>query len=584
VKARTGAMVAGTAVLALALAACSSNSKSPTSKPAASGGFNAAVTSIVNPSTHKGGVLKLANNADFDSMDTAESYYAWVWNFSRYYSRTLVTASAAPGLAGDKLVNDLAANQTISSDGLTYTYTLKPGLKYEDGSTIKSEDIKYGIEREFAQDVITGGPTYFITFLDEGQKYPGPYKDKDPAGLKSITTPDDNTIVFKLAAPFADFPYLLAMPSAAPVPQSQDTGAKYRNHPFSSGPYKLQSYQPGKSAVFVRNTFWDPSTDPVRKALPDEIDLALGVDQNTIDSELINGTLDLDTAQVGVQSAAQAKILLDPNLKKNADEPNTGFIRYFAINTQVAPLDNIHCRNAVEYATDKVALQTARGGPDAGGSIAQGMLPPNIAGYDPNLTTFTGPSGQPDATKAKAELAACGQPNGFKTVIATTNTGKGPIVAQALQEALQKVGINATIDATDPANYYSATIGTPSNAKAKGYGLMSAGWGADFPTGYGFMDVIVDGTKIIPTGGNVDTAMLNDPQINQLCVQATAETDPTKAAADWAQINKLVMASATYLPYVYDKALNYRNPAMTNVFINGYYGMVDFSALGLSGS
>jgi peptide/nickel transport system substrate-binding protein len=577
-------LIATTAALALALAACST-SKSTTSSPTTSaGGFNAATTSIVNASTTKGGVLKLVNSSDVDSLDPPEMYYAWVWNISRYYNRTLVTASAAVGLGGDKLVNDLAASQTISPDGLTYTYTLKKNIKFQDGSPITSKDIKYGIERAFASSVISGGPTYLVGQLDQGQNYPGPYKDTDPnhLGLKSVETPQDDTIIFHLKTAFADFPYLLAMPGAGPVPQAKDTGAKYRNSPVSSGPYQIKSYQPGKSLILVRNPNWDASTDTVRKALPDEVDLTLGVAADTIDNELMAGTVDLDTAQTGVQTAAQTKILLDPSLKKNTDEPVTGFIRYFAINTQVAPFDNIHCRNAVQYATDKVALQTARGGPDAGGQIAVGMLPPNIAGYDSTQQPFTGAAGKPDVAKAKSELAACGQPNGFKTIIATQNVGKGPITAEALQEALAKVNITATIDATDPANYFNSTIGTPANAKAKGYGLMNAGWGADFPTGYGFLDVIADGTKIVPTGGNVDTAMLNDPAINAAIVAATAESDPTKAAADWGQINNMVMQSATYLPYTYDKALNYRNPKMTNVFINGYYGMVDFSALGVS--
>jgi peptide/nickel transport system substrate-binding protein len=579
VKVRTGALVATTAVVALALAACSTSKSTPTKTTQAASGFNAASTGIVNPSTHKGGTLKMVNSSDVDSLDPAESYYAWVWNFSRYYARTLTTASAAVGLGGDKLQLDLAKSQTISSDGLTYTYTLKDGLKWEDGTPITSQDIKYGIERAFAQDVITGGPTYLIGLLDEGQNYKGPYKD--PSGLNSIQTPDTNTITFTLKSPFADFPFLLAMPSAAPVKQSMDTGAKYRDKPFSSGPYVVSNYQPGKSITLTRNQYWSSATDSVRKALPDEIDVTLNVDPNTIDNELMAGQVDIDTSQVGVQAAAQAKILLDPTLKKNADEPNTGFIRYFAINTQVKPFDNIHCRNAVQYAADKVALQTARGGPDAGGSIGTSMLPPNIGGYDPTLTPFTGKSGKPDLDKAKAELTACGQPNGFNTVIASTNKGKGPLVAQALQQALAQVGIKATLDLTDASNYYSATIGTPANALKKGYGIMNAGWGADFPTGYGFLDVLVDGTKIIPTGGNVDTAMLNDPTINAAVVAATKESDPTKAAADWGQINKMVMDQAVHLPYVYDKALNYRNPEMTNVFINGYYGMVDFSALGV---
>ncbi len=157
------------------------------------------------------------------------------------------------------------------------------------------------------------------------------------------------------------------MPGAGPVPKAQDTGERYFTKPVSSGPYKFQSLEVGKKAVLVRNPNWDPSTDPIRKALPDEVDLSLKLDPNEIDNELLDGTLDLDTGQVGVQQAAQAKILLDPALKKNADEPTTGFIRYFAISTKVPPFDNIHCRLAVQYAADKTALQTARGGADAGG-------------------------------------------------------------------------------------------------------------------------------------------------------------------------------------------------------------------------
>src|SRR5207245_2717040 len=101
---------------------------------------------------------------------------------------------------------------------------------------------------------------------------------------------------------------------------------------------------------------------------------------------------------------------------KNADEPTTGFIRNLAISTKVAPFDNIDCRKAVQYAVDKVAVQTVRGGPDAGGAIGFNMLPPNIDGHDPNLAPYTGKTGQPDLQKAKDALAKCGKPNGFNTV------------------------------------------------------------------------------------------------------------------------------------------------------------------------
>jgi peptide/nickel transport system substrate-binding protein len=577
--------VASLAAFALVLSACSKSSTPGTSaSTGGASGFNAAASGgVVNPSDKKGGVLHLGNSSDADSYDPARAYYAWVWNFLRYYTRTLVTPQAKPGKDGLKLVNDLAQSQDISSDGLTYTYKLKSNIKFEDGSAITSKDIKYGIERVFAQDVLSGGPTYLIDQLDQGQKYPGPYKDTDPnkLGLKSVDTPDDSTIVFHLKQPFADFPYLLAMGGAGPVPAAKDKGDKYADHPISSGPYMFKSLEPGKKVVLVRNTNWDASTDPVRKALPDEIDLQLGMDPNEIDSELIDGTLDIDTGQTGVQAAAQAKVLTNPDLKKNADEPTTGFIRYIAISTKVPPFDNKDCRVAVQYAVDKVALQTVRGGPDAGGAIGTSMLPPNIDGYDPKLTPYTGTSGQPDLQKAKDALAKCGKPNGFTTVIATRNKGKEPKVAEALQQSLAKVGINATIDNTDPSLYFRSTIGSPANVHKKGYGLMIAGWGADFPTGNGFLDVLVDGDQILPSGNN-NYEELNEPEIQDLIKQAKAATDPKKAADLWGKINEKVMDTAALVPYVYDKALNYRNPRLSNVFINPYYGMDDFSALGVS--
>jgi len=116
---------------------------------------------------------------------------------------------------------------------------------------------------------------------------------------------------------------------------------------------------------------------------------------------------------------------------------------------------------------------------------------------------------------------------------------------------------------------------------AKGYGIMNGGWGADFPTAYGYLQVIVDGRAIQPSGNN-NYEELNDPEINSLIDQAKAESDAQKAADIWSKINSKVMDTATLLPYVYDKALNYRSARMTNVFINNYYGMDDFSALGVS--
>ncbi|MFC5008694.1 ABC transporter substrate-binding protein, partial [Dactylosporangium cerinum] len=223
----------------------------------------------------------------------------------------------------------------------------------------------------------------------------------------------------------------------------------------------------------------------------------------------------------------------------------------------------------------------ARGGADAGGDIATNMLPPNIAGHDPALDPYNTKSGKPQIDKAKEELAACGKPTGFDTVIATRNAGKEPKTAEALQAALKNVGINARLDPTDASLYFRSTIGAPSNVHAKGYGLMMAGWGADFPTGYGFLSILVDGRSISASGNN-NYAELDNAEVNSLIDKAKAATDPKAAADIWGQINKIVMDEAVMVPFTYDKALNYRNPRLTNVFVTEYYGMYDFASLGVT--
>ncbi|BBH65173.1 peptide ABC transporter substrate-binding protein [Actinoplanes sp. OR16] len=588
---KTRAIAAGgvAVVLGLTTAACGGSDSDSTDSSNASGGkaaYNAAITDVVNPSTTKGGTLNLWSSQDADSWDPARGYYAFVWNLNRLYTRKLVEYSAVPGKAGLELQADLAeALPTISSDKLTYTFKLRSGLKWDDGSPITSKDVKYGIERVWAADVISGGPVYLPGLLDQGQNYPGPYKDTDAnkLGLKSVTTPDDSTIEFKLAKPSSDFIYLLAMPGSGPVPQKRDTGAQYGSAPAASGPYMFKegSIQPGKGVTWVRNPNWDQATDPIRKALPDQINLTITTNADDLDSRLLAGTADLDVGQTGVQAAARTKVLTDPNLKANADTPTTGFLRYAGLATSVAPLDNIECRKAVIYAADPTTLQSARGGPIAGGDIGTSMLPPNIAGSDAKYDPFNRLQGKSQPEEAKKALAACGKPNGFDIKIAVRNNREAEVkTSEALQAALKTVGINASIEQYDGAQQASIT-GSPDNVKSKGYGIIIGGWGADYPTGAGYMQPLAD-SRFIPDNGNYNLSEIKDPAIDKLFDDAQLETDPAKAAELYSQINHKIMEGAYYLPFVVDKALNYRNPRLTNVYIHDAFGMVDFQAVGVS--
>ncbi|MFE2285635.1 ABC transporter substrate-binding protein [Streptomyces sp. NPDC059443] len=566
-----------------AVACSKADGSKPDAKPAAGAtGFNAATTGVVNPSTTKGGELKLWSPQDVDYLDPARAYYGFVWNLQRLYIRQLFAYDSKPGAAGTKLVPDLAAaDPVVSNDGKTYTVKIKDGVKFEDGTPITSKDFKYGIERVFAQDVLSGGPTYLIDTLDQGQKYPGPYKDTDPnkMGLKAVETPDDKTIVFNLASPNSDFKYLLAMPSSSPVPAGKDTGATYTNKPVSTGPYKVSEFTASKGATFVRNENWDPKTDTIRTGLPDTVSFTVTTNPDDMDARLLSGDIDLAVDGTGMQAAGKNKVLKDDKLKANADNPFTGYIRYFAFPTTVAPFDNVECRKAVIYAADPKSLQTARGGPTSG-DLGANMLPPGIPGADKKYDPFNLTKGEPQVDKAKEALKACNKPDGFTTTIAVRNN-RAPEVktAESLQAALDKVGIKATIDQYD-GKLSASVIGSPENVKTKGYGIIVMGWGADYNSGSGFLQPLVDGSFILPNGNNNYT-MINDPEINGLFKTAAAAATPDAAAPFYTQINQKIMEKALYLPINFDKAFVYHNPRLTNVYFNDSMGKIDLATLGV---
>ncbi|MEK0099936.1 ABC transporter substrate-binding protein, partial [Streptomyces sp. A475] len=172
-----------------------------------SAGANAATKDVVNASTKKGGTVTYAMSDVPDSFDPGNTYYAYMYNFSRLYARPLMTFKPDAGEKGNTLVPDLASAPGKQSDGgKTWTYTIRKGLKYQDGSPITSKDVKYAVERSnFARDVLSLGPNYFQQVLKGGDKYKGPYKDKSAEGLTSIETPDDTTIVFHLNQAFQEF-------------------------------------------------------------------------------------------------------------------------------------------------------------------------------------------------------------------------------------------------------------------------------------------------------------------------------------------------------------------------------------------
>jgi peptide/nickel transport system substrate-binding protein len=546
-----------------------------------SAAYNAGNSSIINPSNATGGAITYALDSSADSWDPGNTYYAFTWDFTRLYASPLLSYAPAPGNAGRQLAPSLATGLgQVSADGLTWTYHIKPGLKYSDGEPITSADVKYAVERStFAKDVLGNGPNYFQTYLVGGDKYQGPYKDRSPDGLASIQTPDPTTIVFHLNQRFSDFNYLVANPQTAPVPQDKDTGASYTTNVVSSGPYMFKpgSYNPSTGFTLVKNPNWKQSDDPYDKQLVDQINVRFNVDSTDIDNRLLSGTIDMAMEGLGLGTAARNRVLSNPTLKKDTDLALSGRTWYYPIDTQV--ITNVDCRRAIEYAANKTLFQNAYGG-QYGGQIASTVLPPNVSGYQQFdlYEATTQPGG--DIAKAKQELAACGKPDGFTTNILERGDRPAEVQsAQALQQSLAQVGIKADILPYPTSTYTTGELGSPAFMTAHNVGIGTYGWQADWPDGLGYLDIIASGTAIQATG-NSNVEMLNDPQVNSLLMQAAASNDSNVRNNAYAQIDKAMMTQATVLPEVYAAALDYRAPDLTNVFVQQAFGMYDYTQLG----
>ncbi|MFO7250688.1 MAG: ABC transporter substrate-binding protein [Actinomycetes bacterium] len=577
------AVTAVGAALALGLSACggggASQSQGGGESAAAKHTMNAALENVFNPSDKKGGTLKMAISEDWDSIDPGDTYYALSWNLIRIYGRPLVTYNPAPGAKGRELVPDLAESLgTPSDDGKTWTYKLREGVKFEDGTPITSKDVKYAVLRSLDKKTFPNGPTYFNDWLDLPKDFKSVYETPDVNTDQAIETPDDRTIVFHLKKPFGGFDNFAALPSTIPVPKDKDTGTKYREHPIASGPYMFETVQTGKQYTLVRNPHWDPATDPIRKALPDRYEIYLGVNADDLDNRVISGDLHVDLAGTGVQPAALGRVLSDPQLKERVDNPTGARTWYIPIVPDVKPLDNVECRKAIIYAADRVSLQQAYGGEFAGGEIATGLMPPSIDGWK-RIDLY--PTGTGDLEKAKEALAKCGQPNGFETTMAyRSDRPKEKATAESLQQSLARVGIKLNLKGYPTSDYFTLYFGKPSFVKENGIGLGTHGWGADWNDGFGFMSQITD-SRTIRESGNYNIS-IKSPEIDKLIDQANEETDKAKRDELWAQVDYKVMEEAFVLPIVWSKSVLVRPTGATNVFVTGAFDMYDYLNMGVA--
>jgi peptide/nickel transport system substrate-binding protein len=153
-------------------------------------------------------------------------------------------------------------------------------------------------------------------------------------------------------------------------------------------------------------------------------------------------------------------------------------------------------------------------------------------------------------------------------------------MATAIQASLKKIGITVNIKSFPSGKYFSNFAGVPSYVHEHDLGIIMTAWGADWPTGFGFLDQIINGSAIKPSGGN-NVSELNDPAINKALNEGISNTDTAARTKAWGDVDKLVMENASVVPLVYRKNLLMRPTSATNVTVTqAYLGMYDYLLMG----
>jgi peptide/nickel transport system substrate-binding protein len=459
----------------------------------------------------KGGVYRTAIE-DFGftgAFDPTGEYLGTAFGlYSQLLLRNLVTYKHILGGPGDVIVPDLATDTgTVSSDGLTYTFTLKDGVKFGPplDRAITSADVAYAFQRINTKSLVAQYGFYY-TGVIEGLT--GDAKTPDTP-ISGIETPDAKTIIFHLTAPTGDFLYRLAMPAAAPMPKEVagcfTKAGDYGRNVVSSGPYMIlgsdqvdatscdtiqpiAGFDPTKFLKIVRNPDYAASTDStdVRSNYLDGVDIEIDTNTDDIFNKIQSGALDGSLASTP-PATVESQYLTDPALKPLMHSDPGDRTWYIFMNLLTPPFDDIHVRKAVNYIIDKAALQKVWGGP-IHGSIASHIIPPTVLpGFPADYNPYASAGNAGDLAKAQAEMKLSTkydpQGDGMCDVDACKNVlfinrNSPPHVDMTpiITADLAKIGITLKARELDSSTAYT-TVATVDKLIPIG---ANAGWGKDY--------------------------------------------------------------------------------------------------------
>lgn len=542
-------LFAATAAIALAttLAACG-GSDSEGGNPGGDGDSPAA-------DSKAGGTLYYYIYAPYEHVDPQRTYVGVeLTNFRRTIYRSLVAFPISEDAdVANTPVPDLATDVgTKNEDATQWSFTIKDGVKWEDGQPITCEDFKYGASRVFATDVITGGPNYILSYLDVPTDkstglpiYTGPYNSspEGQAAFDKAITCDGNTITYKFNKPWPDFPLAVASLSMMdPYRKDKDKGAKSNYQMFSSGPYRIEGsmWNKNKGATFIRNENYDASTDStdIRMALPDKIEFNVGQTTETIYDQLIQDSGDAQYAVTSqrVPPAYYSQIVGD--IESRSVLVPSPYVDYLVPNFR--RLTEPAVREALKVATNAEGWITAGGGEKAY-APAESIVNPAVIGYQDN-PAFSGPqAGDPDQAKQLLEDAGVQMPYPIKFTYPQSDTADKQ--AAALKEVWDQAGFDVTLDPLGD-TYYDVV-----QQPDKDSDVMWAGWGSDWPSAITVTPPLFDSRpNLTANSDGQDYGAYKSDEFNALVDEAANAADVDAQTVALQKADALLGEDVAYIP------------------------------------
>ncbi len=492
-----------------------------------------------------GGTITVLTNQVPATLDPTRAYYTdSTAIMSDLVTRGLTQYKYDPATKDMILVPDMATDLGRPNDDNTeWTFTLKDGLKYEDGTPVKAEDVAYAVKRSFAIAELPDGPTYQTTFFLDGDKYKGPFKDGD--NYAGVTT-SGNDVTIKMRRPFTDMDYYASFPAFTAIPQAKDDPQNYESHPMATGPYMFSDYKPGTSLTLVKNENWDPATDPGRIQAADKWVFKFGEETSKLENVIINDSDPTSLTYDNVTPATYKSIPSDPDRLITGTSPCT-YMWYI----DMTKITDVNVRKAIGYAYPYVDVWKS-GGEIVGLTRVPGttILPPGTAGrveYD----TLGIEGKNTDPAKAKELLQKAGAMGYEIKFLYATDDPLSVEAKNQIVKGLEAGGFKATPIAStiDKVREARTDYNSPINVR-------SSGWCSDWPTGGSWFPAQWDGS-LVGVEGMPNPANFKEADADAKQKDILDNMTPEEAGPAWGEFDEFIEREV--LPGSHSRVLRHRD-------------------------